>query len=66
MKDATPHGEDQVMMIKSIYTEPETDIRIDCACAYPSCTPVVGRARLLYQILHTTGLDETREIRLMR
>ncbi|MDD1701931.1 MAG: hypothetical protein LUQ31_02975 [Methanoregula sp.] len=54
------------MMIKSIYTEPETDIRIDCACAYPSCTPVVGRARLLYQILHTTGLDETREIRLMR
>jgi hypothetical protein len=34
----------------------------ECACAYPSCTITVGRVRLLYGILHATGMDTTREI----
>lgn len=54
------------MIRKSIYSDTEAYYKNDCACAYPSCSPAVGRARLLYQILHTTGIDETREIRFMQ
>lgn len=35
------------------------------ACAYPSCTITVGRARLLYDLLHSTGMDKANEIKAM-
>jgi hypothetical protein len=34
----------------------------ECAYAYPSCTIAVGRVRLLYGILHASGMDKIREI----
>ncbi len=37
----------------------------DCICAYPSCTVAVERARLLYRILHTSGIDVSKEIKAM-
>ncbi|MDD4483870.1 MAG: hypothetical protein PHD55_05850 [Methanoregula sp.] len=37
----------------------------NCICAYPSCTVAVERARLLYRILHTSGIDVSKEIKAM-
>jgi len=34
-----------------------------CICPYPSCTVAVERARLLYRILHTSGIDVSKEIK---
>mgnify|MGYP001246018778 CR=1 FL=1 len=52
-----------MMIEKSTITATDAYYQNECACAYPSSTLAVGRARLLYQILHASGLDETREIR---
>jgi len=37
----------------------------ECTCTCTSCTVAVGRARLLYQILHTSGIDASKEIKAM-
>ena len=51
------------MMPKRPFRQSETQDLRECACAYPSCTIAVGRARLLYGLLHSTGMDKMNEIK---
>jgi hypothetical protein len=51
------------MMPKSPLRGNDSADLMECACAYPSCTIAVGRARLLYGLLHSTGMDEMNEIK---
>ena len=54
------------MMQKGPFRQSGTQDIIECACAFPSCTIAVGRARLLYGLLHSTGMDEMNEIKTIR
>lgn len=50
------------MITKPPFTDNLEFYGIDYAFAYPASTITVGRARLLYQILHDFGMDELKEV----
>jgi hypothetical protein len=53
------------MMITGKWARDDALPCTECTCACPSCTDAVGRARLLYLILHTSGIDASKEIKVM-
>lgn len=53
------------MMPKNLPPGADGQVIAGCAYTYPSCTFTVGRARLLYGILQSAGMDNMREIKAM-
>jgi hypothetical protein len=51
------------MMLKRSSLGNDAQDLTGCACAFPSCTITVGRARLLYGLLESTGMDKMHEIK---
>ena len=50
------------MIAKHPFSDSQVSYLADCTCGYPASTITVGRARLLYQILHDSGMDELKEV----